>query len=157
MNFAVQPSLPITRDQRLSELPRQSQFVLLTLRLGRELSVEDRNFQGFVYTLCGVCRIENALAAVREVFDCLGRAPRELSIESTVVDDIAEDERRLLELLRSRWDFGLARAGQLVPRPFDERLIKALNRLADILDARPYSVPAPAHPGPEPLRPVSGS
>ena len=134
MSFAVHPRLPIPRNDRLADLPRHSQFLILTLRLARELSVHDRNFQGFVYTLCGISRVERALDAVGDVLCCLNRAPRRLEIQATAVDDIAGDERRLLELLRCRWDFGLALAGTLVPRPSDEILIRALNRLADALE-----------------------
>lgn len=134
MSFAINPHLPVPRDHRLADLPRQAQFLILTLRLAQELSVEDRNFQGFLYTLCGISRIERALGAVGEVLRCLNRAPRRLNIEATAVDDIAEDERRLLELLHCRWDFALAMAGSLVPRPLDVDLIRSLNRLADALD-----------------------
>lgn len=134
MSFAVHPRLPLPPAHRLTDLPRQTQFLLLTLRLARELSVDDRNFQGFVYTLCGISRVEAALDAVGEVLHCLRRAPRGFTIESTVTDDLAEDERLLLALLRCRWDFGLALAGAVVPRPIDEILVRALNRLADTLD-----------------------
>lgn len=134
MSFAIHRQLPIPPEHRLVDLPRQAQFVILTLRLACELSIEDRNFQGFVYTLCGISRVERALCAVGDVLRCLNRAPRPLTIESTVVDDLAEDERRLLELVRCRWDFGLAMAGAMVPRPLDKALIHALNRLADALE-----------------------
>ena len=134
MSFALYQQLPIPANHRLTDLPRQTQFLLLTLRLAHELSVNDRNFQGFVYTLCGVSRVERALVAVKEVLRCLGRATRKLRIESTATDDLAEDERLLLALLRCRWDFGLAVAGGMVPRPVDEALIRALNRLADALE-----------------------
>lgn len=134
MSFAIHPQLPVPRHHRLADLPRQAQFVILTLRLARELSVDDRNFQGFVYALCGISRVERALCAVGEVLRCLNRAPRRLTIEATVVDELAEDERRLLELVRCRWDFGLAMAGAMVPQPLDEILIRALNRLADALE-----------------------
>jgi len=134
MAYAVRPPLPMPRDCRLPDLPRHSQFLILTLRLARELSVTDRNFQGFVYTLCGISRVERALDAVGDVLCCLNRAQRRLKIQATVVEDIADDERRLLALLRCRWDFGLALAGTLVPRPSDEILIRALSRLADTLE-----------------------
>lgn len=134
MSFALQPHLPIPSTCRLGDLPRQMQFLLLTLRLAHELSVDDRNFQGFVYTLCGISRVERALDAVGEILHCLRRAPRGFAIESTAKDELAEDERRLLTLLRCRWDFGLAMAGGIVPRPVDEILIHALNRLADTLE-----------------------
>lgn len=134
MSFAIHPRLPISSGCRLADLPRQAQFLLLTLRLAHELSIEDRNFQGFVYTLCGISRVEKALVAVGDVLQCLNRAPRGLTIESTAADDVAEDERRLLELLHCRWDFGLAMAGRMVPRPLDEVLIHSLNRLADTLE-----------------------
>ncbi|HSH40610.1 MAG TPA: hypothetical protein VK973_00595 [Arenicellales bacterium] len=134
MSFAVQPSLPIPSDRRLDDLPRQAQFLILALRLAHELPIHDRNFQGFIYTLCGISRVEKALGAIQDVLHCLSRASRRLRIEATVSDTIAEDERRLLELLRCRWDFGLAIAGGLVPRPLDETLIRALNRLADTLE-----------------------
>lgn len=133
MSFAVYPQLPFPSTCRLVDLPRQTQFLLLTLRLGHELSVEDRNFQGFVYTLCGISRVETALDAVGDVLHCLRRAPRGFVIKSTITDDLGEDERRLLALLHCRWDFGLAIAGGMVPRPVDEILIRALNRLADTL------------------------
>lgn len=134
MSFALQPQLPIPSSHRLCDLPRQTQFLLLTLRLAHELSVEDRNFQGFVYTLCGISRVERALDAVGDVLHCLRRAPRGFVIMSTVTDDLGEDERRLLALLRCRWDFGLTLAGGMVPRPVDEILIHAVNRLADTLE-----------------------
>lgn len=134
MSFAIHPHLPIPSDYRLADLPRQAQFLILTLRLAHELSIEDRNFQGFVYALCGISRVERALGAVGEVLRCLERAPRRVTIEATLVDDIAEDERRLLELLGCRWDFGLAMAGSMVPRPLDVILIRSLNRLADALE-----------------------
>lgn len=134
MSFAIHPQLPIPSNHRLADLPRQAQFLILTLRLAHELSIEDRNFKGFVYTLCGVSRVERALVAVGDVLRCLSRAPRRLTIESTVADEIADDERRLLELLHCRWDFGLAMAGAMVPRPLDEALIRALNQLADALE-----------------------
>lgn len=134
MTFAVNPQLPIPPTHQLPDLPRQAQFLLLTLRLARELSVNDRNFQGFVYTLCGISRVERALGAVGEVLQCLNRAPGSLVIGPTETDALAEDERRLLALLRCRWDFGLALAGSMVPRPLDEALIRSLNRLADTLE-----------------------
>jgi hypothetical protein len=134
MSFAVHQQLPIPSTYRLADLPRQAQFLLLTLRLAHELSVNDRNFQGFVYVLCGISRVERALAAVGDVLRCLSRAPRRVTIESTVTDDLAEDERRLLSLLRCRWNFGLALAGGMVPQPLDEALILALNRLADAME-----------------------
>ncbi len=134
MSFAVHPQLPIPSGCRLGDLPRQTQFLLLTLRLAHELSVEDRNFQGFVYTLCGISRVEAALDAVGEVLHCLRRAPRGFVIRTTVTDDLGEDERRLLALLRCRWDFALAIASAMVPRPVDEILVGALNRLADTLE-----------------------
>jgi len=134
MYFAIRPAPPIPSFCRLGDLPRQAQFLLLTLRLARELSPEDRNFQGFVYALCGVSRVERALAAVGDVLQCLSRAPQRVHIESTVVEELADDERRLLELLGCRWDFGVAMAGKLVPRPLDEDLIHSLNRLADTLE-----------------------
>lgn len=134
MSAAIHPVLPISPRCQLVDLPRQTQYLLLTLRLAHELSIEDRNFQGFVYTLCGVSRVERALLAVGDVLQCLGRAPRKLVIASAVRDDLAEDERRLLELLRCRWDFGLALAGRMVPSPADEMLVQSLNRLADTLE-----------------------
>lgn len=134
MTFAVNPQLPIPSTHQLPDLPRQAQFLLLTLRLARELSIHDRNFQGFVYTLCGISRVERALGAVAEVLQCLNRAPRSLVIGPTETDALAEDERRLLALLRCRWDFGLALAGRMVPQPLDEALVRSLNRLADTLE-----------------------
>lgn len=134
MTFAVNPQFPIPAGHQLPDLPRQAQFLLLTLRLARELSINDRNFQGFVYTLCGISRVERALSAVGEVLQCLNRAPRSLVIEPTETDALAEDERCLLALLRCRWDFGLTLAGRMVPQPLDETLIRSLNRLADTLE-----------------------
>lgn len=134
MTFAMNPQRPFPSTHQLADLPRQAQFLLLTLRLARELSINDRNFQGFVYVLCGISRVERALAAVGEVLQCLSRAPRSVAIGPTETDVLAEDERRLLALLRCRWEFGLALAGQMVPRPLDETLIRSLNRLADTLE-----------------------
>lgn len=134
MSFAIHPQLPLPPAFRLADLPRQAQFLILTLRLARELSIEDRNFQGFLYALCGISRVERALAAVADVLRCLNRATRRLTIESTVVDGLAEDERRLLALLHCRREFGLAMAGNMVPRPVDEDLVHSLNRLAAALE-----------------------
>lgn len=134
MSYALHPGLPIPSTCRLPDLPRQAQFLLLTLRLAHELSVDHRYFQGFVYALYGISRVERALMAVKEVLRCLGSAPGRLTIGSAVSDDIADDERRLLELLRGRRDFALARAGAMVPPPLDEALIAALNGLADMLE-----------------------
>jgi len=134
MTYAIHSQHPIPSTGRLADLPRRAQFLLLTLRLAHEMSVDDRNFQGFVYALCGISRVERALRAVREIVQCLSRAPRALTIEPTIADAITEDERRLLELLHCRWDFGLALAGTLVPVTLDETLIRSLNRLADTLE-----------------------
>lgn len=134
MSFAIHSQLPVPPDFRLADLPRRAQFLILTLRLARELSIEDRNFHGFVYALCGISRVERALAAVGEVLRCLNLATRRLTIEATVVDGLAEDERRLLALLHCRREFGLAIAGNLVPRPVDEDLVQSLNRLAAALE-----------------------
>jgi len=134
MAFAIHPPLPVPSDYRVADLPRQAQFLILTLRLAHELPINDRNFHGFMYALCGVSRVERALAAVGDVLRCLQRAPRRLCIQATVVDHIDDDERRLLELLGCRWDFGLAMAAHLVPQPVDEDLVHSLNRLADALE-----------------------
>ncbi len=134
MSFAIHPRLPMPPGQRLADLPRQAQFLILTLRLAHELSIEDRNFQGFLYALCGISRVERALAAVGDVLRCLNRAPRRLKIEATVVDNIADDERRLLALLRCGRESGMAMAGTMVPRPLNEDLVRSLGRLADTLE-----------------------
>lgn len=133
MSFAIPPQLPTPPDHRLADLPRQTQFLILTLRLARELSIEDRNFQGFLYALCGISRVERALAAVGDVLHCLNRATRRLTIEATMADGLAEDERRLLALLHCRPDFGLAMAGNMVPRHLDEDLVDSLHRLSEAL------------------------
>jgi len=134
MTFAVKPQPSMPPSIQLPDLPREAQFLLLTLRLARELSIHDRNFQGFIYTLCGISRVERALAALAEVLWCLNRAPQSLDIAPTDSDAVAEDERRLLALLRCRRDFGLALAGRMVPRPLDEALLRSLNQLADTLE-----------------------
>lgn len=134
MSFAIHPQLPLPPEFRLADLPRQAQFLILTLRLARELSIDDRNFHGFLYALCGISRVERALAAVGDVLRCLNRATRRLTIEPTVVDGLAEDERRLLALLHCRREFGLAMAGNMVPRPVNEDLVHSLNRLAAALE-----------------------
>lgn len=134
MSFAIHPQLPLPPEFRLADLPRQAQFLILTLRLARELSINDRNFHGFLYALCGISRVERALAAVADVLRCLNRATRRLTIEPTVVDGLAEDERRLLALLHCRREFGLAMAGNMVPRPVNEDLVHSLNRLAAALE-----------------------
>jgi len=134
MTVAVTSQRRVPAARRFTDLPRQAQFVLLTLRLARELSLDDRNFQCFVYSLCGISRVERALAAIGQVLWCLNRAPRSLLIEATETETVAEDERRLLALLRCRRELGLARAGQMVPRPLDETLLLSLNRLADTLE-----------------------
>jgi len=134
MSYAIHAQHPIPSTYLLADLPRQAQFLLLTLRLAHEMSIDDRNFQGFVYALCGISRVERALGAVREIVQCLSRAPRSLTIQPTVAEAVTDDERRLLELLHCRWDFGLAMAGTLVPVALDEALIRSLNRLADTLE-----------------------
>lgn len=134
MSFAIHPQLPLPPEFRLADLPRQAQFLILTLRLARELSINDRNFHGFLCALCGISRVERALAAVGDVLRCLNRATRRLTIEPTVVDGLAEDERRLLALLHCRREFGLAMAGNMVPRPVNEDLVHSLNRLAAALE-----------------------
>lgn len=133
MSLAIQTRLPIAPRQRLDDLPRQAQFLLLTLRLARELSVEDRHFQGFVYTLCGVSRVEAALAAVTEVLRGLGRAPRRIGIQATAATDITADEGRLLALLQRNRQDGAPDARGARPWPQDEQLVQALGRLAETL------------------------
>lgn len=126
--------LPMLVQRRLADLPRQAQFLLLTLRLAHELSIEDRQFQGFVYTLCGISRVERALVAVGDVLQCLGQAPRAFTILSAAVDELADDEQRLLALLGRRRDFGSASTGPMIPQPPNEALVHSLNRLADALE-----------------------
>jgi hypothetical protein len=134
MSFAVHSEPPTPAISRVTDLPRQAQFLILTLRLARELSIENRNFQGFVCALCGISRVEQALAAIADVLWCVNQASRRLTIESTAVDDLAQDEQRLLELLRFQGEPGRVMAASLVPRPVDLDLMRSLRRLAAALE-----------------------
>jgi len=78
-------------------------------------------------------QIVASIVSISRVLGTKVVAERGFVIESTISDDLGQDERRLLALLHCRWDFGLAIAGGMVPRPIDEILIRALNRLANTL------------------------
>jgi hypothetical protein len=134
MSFAVHTRPPSPVTTRVTDLPRRSQFLILTLRLAQELSIENRNFQGFVCALCGISRVERALGAIGEILWCVKQAPRRIRIESTVAERLAEDERRLLALIRCREELGQALAASLVPLSLQQDLVRSLRGLADALD-----------------------
>ena len=70
MNQLISPA-----PKLLSDLPRSHLLLLLCIRLAKELSIEDRDFQGFLYLICGISRVEQAFSGLKLILGALNANP----------------------------------------------------------------------------------